>query len=84
MENKMTLTKTHKFHLLRLCRKAMELDQAIGIWWLGPYAGKYFITDVEGHRVDTGEIGMSLNGLESWYAQHHDMQSKIAAPLCAA
>jgi hypothetical protein len=80
----MTLTRKDKVHLLRLCRKAMELDQAIGIWWLGPYAGKYFIADDEGHRVDTGEIGMSLNGLESWYAQHYYMQIEIVAPLYAA
>jgi hypothetical protein len=64
--------------LLRICRKAARMGRAIGSWWFGPYAGTYFITDARGHRLETGNVGMSLADLENWFT--HNVETESAHP----
>lgn len=55
--------------LLQLCKKAREIDRAIGQWWVGPTAGTYYILNLRSDRIDAGESGMTLDELATWFAR---------------
>ena len=61
--------------LLHICRKAAGMGHAIGSWWFGPNAGTYFIMDARDHRLETGNVGMSLADLENWFTHNVETES---------
>lgn len=73
--------------LVALVRRAALNDLAIGQWWTGPGADKYYVLDLCSQQIVAGQTGMSIAELTAWFWRldlkpnvvHSDIGASFAA-----